>query len=274
MIKKSVFENDLIAGMQHELRKMASGDPPDLVRAGECLHAALEILEDEGLQKHADRVLGLLQKIAVPTKVQMLPNLTDLGITTKDLRDFAEGNHHAKIKINSALRRFGMSDEEIKKFLGPHNFISHDNIQRYIKLLNMIKNPTVPTSSEIPREISIQSLPESPEQVEDIPSGQELTFKSIAAPRKPGRPDKIHDVHTKGLTPDKEVKNIEHHGTQFNMPDLGWSDNLDPDVAEAFDAHNIEELDVSDILDADITEDILEVSELNTLEDFEDEVSH
>lgn len=250
MIKKPVFENEIVAGMQQELRKLASGDVPDLVKAGECLHAALEILEDEGLQKHADKVLGLLHKIAVETKVQKLPNFTDLGLTTQDLKDFAEGQHHAKVKMNSALRREGMGDEEIKKFLGVHNFLPQNEINQYLKMLDMVKHPQKPISGEIPEDVKFESLA-----------------------NKPRRPDKIPDVHTKGLTPEREVKNIEHHGTPFNMPDLGWSDNLDPDVAEAFDANTIDELEMTDILDADITEDVLEVSENETLEDFEDEVS-
>jgi hypothetical protein len=65
MIKKSVFENDLIVGMQQELRKQASGETPDLVKAGECLHAALEILEEAGLQVRAEQVLQVLTKIAI-----------------------------------------------------------------------------------------------------------------------------------------------------------------------------------------------------------------
>lgn len=257
MIKKPVFENELIAGMQHELRKMASGDPPDLVKAGECLHAALEILEDEGLQAHADKVLGLMEKIGASkaTEVKMLPNFTDLGLSTQDLRDFAEGKHHARVKMNSVLRRSGMTDDDIKKFIGPHNFVSQDEITRYIKLLDMIKNPT---KSDEPSQLQ----PGDPQQ---------FTMKTLA--NKPGRPDKISDTHTKGLTPEKMVNNLKHHGTEFNMPDLGWSDNLDPEIAEAFDANNIDELEMADILDADITEDILEVSENETLEDFEDEVS-
>jgi hypothetical protein len=279
MIKKPVFENDLIAGMQHELRKLAAGGEfPDLVKAGERLHAALEILEDSGLQRHADNLLNVLEKIAAGhkgklAKVPTREALKQHGITDQDLKNFGAGQAHAKAKMNSTLRRMGLSDAEITNFIGQHNFMSDEDIKRYLRLLNMINNPTEPapgeSQPEVPESISMESVPMTPDSGQ-LPSGEELTFKSIAnAPR----PDKVPDVHTKGLTPDKMVNNLKHHGTEFNMPDLGWSDNLDPEIAEAFDALNADELEMSDILDADITEDVLEVSEQNTLEDFEDEVS-
>ncbi len=63
MIKK-VFEDILISGMQEEMRKQASAKQPNLVEAAECLHAALEIFEESGMQTQADQVLNLLQKIA------------------------------------------------------------------------------------------------------------------------------------------------------------------------------------------------------------------
>jgi len=65
MIKKAVFENDLILGMQRELQAhdkkqaMASLD-----QAGQYLHSALEILEEVGLTAQADKVLSILRKIA------------------------------------------------------------------------------------------------------------------------------------------------------------------------------------------------------------------
>lgn len=152
MIKKSVFENDLITGMQQELRKQASGEQPDLIKAGECLHAALEILEDAGLQTHADQLLMAMKKIAG---------------------------------------------------------------------------------------------------------------------RKPKRPDTIHDVHTQGLTPAKMVKNLKHHGTEFDMPDLAWAD-FETEFADMLDAQGTE-INIEDLLDADV-DDTLSASDPEMLEDFEDEV--
>lgn len=44
--------------------------------------------------------------------------------------------------------------------------------------------------------------------------------------RKPKNPLNIHDPHTKGLTPEKQIKNLLDHGTQFNMADDGKADDL------------------------------------------------
>ena len=64
---------------------------------------------------------------------------------------------------------------------------------------------------------------------------------------------KISDKHTKGLTPDKMVKNLLDHGTEFNMADDGQ---------------------VDDLLNLDINDADLEVLEDEILSDmdFEDEV--
>lgn len=64
-------------------------------------------------------------------------------------------------------------------------------------------------------------------------------------------PLNISDPHTKGLTPDKMVKNLLDHGTEFNMADDGNS-----------------------LLDLDINDADLEVLEEEVLSDmdFEDEV--
>lgn len=66
MIKKSVFEDELIAGMQKELvygfeKKAAMGELP---KAADYMHAAIEIFEEMGLTAQADQLLNVLQKIA------------------------------------------------------------------------------------------------------------------------------------------------------------------------------------------------------------------
>jgi len=67
---------------------------------------------------------------------------------------------------------------------------------------------------------------------------------------KSKNPLNISDSHTKGLTPDKQIKNLLDHGTQFNMAD---------------DGNALLELDVND---ADL--EVLE-KELSDM-DFEDEL--
>jgi hypothetical protein len=59
------------------------------------------------------------------------------------------------------------------------------------------------------------------------------------------------DPHTKGLTPEKQVENLKHHGTVFNMSDDGKA---------------------NDMLEADINDTDLEVEEPHPSEkDFEEE---
>lgn len=65
MIKKSVFENELIAGMQRELRAHDEKQGMNnLVKAAEYLHSAVEIFEEAGMTVKADQVLNILSKIA------------------------------------------------------------------------------------------------------------------------------------------------------------------------------------------------------------------
>jgi hypothetical protein len=66
MITKSVFEQEIIAEFQKELKKQAfpKSQTPNLVQAAECLHASLEIFENAGFSKQANQVLKLLEKIA------------------------------------------------------------------------------------------------------------------------------------------------------------------------------------------------------------------
>lgn len=66
-------------------------------------------------------------------------------------------------------------------------------------------------------------------------------------PHKPKDPTNVSDRHTKGLTSEKMVKNLSHHGTVFNLADDG-----------------------ADLLNADIGEEPLEVSEPNPEKTFED----
>lgn len=65
MIKKSVFEEELISGMQVKLAEVQSGRETDsLLEAVNLLHSAAEILEEAGLTSAADKVVEVLQKVA------------------------------------------------------------------------------------------------------------------------------------------------------------------------------------------------------------------
>lgn len=67
MIKKSVFEEELIAGMQKELVKNASNQDKDLGKAVDYLNSAIDIFEDAGLNTQANQVLNIISKIAAET---------------------------------------------------------------------------------------------------------------------------------------------------------------------------------------------------------------
>jgi len=65
MIKKSVFENEIIAGMQRKLAKPEIEQAMDkIVQAADYLNSAVEIFEDAGMTKQADSILRILAKIA------------------------------------------------------------------------------------------------------------------------------------------------------------------------------------------------------------------
>ncbi len=117
MTKKS-FEAEIMSGMQHELTKNVCAEKPDLSKAAECLHAALEILEAQGLQARADQVLDLLEKIAASKQEEsvQLPSVNQLmskGFSQKDLINFANGNIFAQAKLTYILENMGYSEEMI-----------------------------------------------------------------------------------------------------------------------------------------------------------------
>jgi len=278
-MSKSLFEDELVFSMEKQLRKQGSAEKPSLSKAAECLHAALEIFEEQGLTARADQVLQLLQKIAQSNEardVQQMPSvhkLMEAGLTQRDMHEFAKGSPVAKAKFNMILRGLGYSDHQIGKFIGPTNVMSEDDAKQVMdpnrsfgKIHEWLQNPTKPVDPVNPQ------------------PGEELEFKSIAQKKRSA----LTDRHTHGLTPEKEVENLKHHGTPFNMADdadcgvdIGRpvhkgnlrDEDLDPDFAELLKSPSFD-MDASDdeLMGMEIKEDTLEVSEGDvSLEDFEDE---
>jgi hypothetical protein len=219
-MKTELFENEMASAMQQELRKQASSEEtPKLVRAAECLHAALEILEEQGLHARADEVLQLLQKLAqtpvvkaAAPKVHSMPQLMEAGVTQRDLMNFAKGEPRAVAKLNLVLRRLGMSEHEIAKFLGHGHVMSEEQAHK-------ILNP-----NEAGSMLEFESM--APQTSGVMPAEKErpelLEFKSIAKKAKrPARPDHLGrsktDPATKGWTPEKGVKNLKEYGTPLNV---------------------------------------------------------
>lgn len=278
MSKKELFTDELLTGMQDGLRKYASAETPKLSRAAECLHSALEILEEQGLHARADEVLKLLQKLAkgpiktANPKVHSLKQLMDAGVSQRDLRDFARGEPRAVAKLNLVLRRLGMSEHEIVKFLGHGHMMSEEKAHETL-------NPNQPGST-----LEFESM--GPATSGTMPVGdvepQILEFKSIAAPKKPGRPGRVNDPHVKGLTSKKEIENLKNHGTVFNMAD----DNCAVDISLPIETDNlgVSDADINDLmqeasfdaeddlLNWDVQDDALEVSDSgDVVEDWEGE---
>ena len=131
--------NEIASGMQQEMQKQAAAKKPSLVKAAECLHSALEILEATGMQKSADKVLNLLEKIAqehsaplAPPKSLPLPQLMAAGLTQRDLREFSKGSLYSTAKINLVLRSLGMSDYDMSGVIGADKVMSEEEAQKII----------------------------------------------------------------------------------------------------------------------------------------------
>jgi len=83
MIKKSVFEEELVMGMDRELRSMASEHHVEnLADAADNLHSAMELLEEMGFGKQAEEIFQLLSKIA---KKHQKPNGHTAGLTSEKM---------------------------------------------------------------------------------------------------------------------------------------------------------------------------------------------
>jgi hypothetical protein len=125
-------------------------------------------------------------------------------------------------------------------------------------LADMERNlqPSLAKTASNKLETAVDYLESAAEIFEDmglITKSNQILEVLISLAKKSKKPSKISDPHTKGLTPDKMVKNLLDHGTEFNMADVG----------EANDLLNL------DINDADL--EVLENEVLSDM-DFEDEI--
>jgi hypothetical protein len=79
MIKKSVFEDDLIAGMQRSLAESELQEGiSSLPTAVDYINSAIDIFEEEGMTVSADKLLSVLLKIAQKhCKPQQKPKVND-----------------------------------------------------------------------------------------------------------------------------------------------------------------------------------------------------
>lgn len=254
MINKSVFENDLIAGMQRELghsfeKKAALND---LTKVVDYLQAAAEIFEENGMSAKAEQVFKILEKIAAKhdSRVKEMPSMNALmgaGVTANDLKNL--NDPESKARVSTAFRSLGYTDKEIRAYLGDKYMSEEDAAyilsenSPYKKFMNWIENPGTPVDANNPQpgeDISFKSMMHGKS---NQPAGpDELVFKSIAneddndlrAPRRPKNPTKVSD--------------------SYNIPPLEMSD-------------------ADDFLDLDINEAAMELNELPQDKTFEDEDS-
>lgn len=316
-MKKELFENELVSGMQQHMKKYASSGTPNLAKAAECLHAALEIFESQGMKARANQVLQLLEKIAQTNdarNVQKMPSLKalmDAGLTQRDMHEFAKGSPIAKAKFNLVLHSLKYSEEEIAHIIGKHNVMSEDDAKQvldpnrsFTKMWEWMQDPSKPVDPSSPQPgetIEMRSLPMTG-------PGDTVSFKSMKEPLPPSKDDltfksiaqkKSIDRHTKGLTPEKMVKNLEEHGhplnladdqnvdipqppefedeyqqwvKQFKKPSKLKPEDVDPDLAGLLDVSSFD-IDASDdeLMGIEI-DDTLEVFDADVpLQDFEDE---
>lgn len=284
MVKKS-FEDELMTGMHQELVKQASGGVPDLSKAAECLHAALEIFEEQGMEAHAEQLLGVMTKIAVGIKakpVQEMPSLHQMmqaGLTQRDLHEFSKGSPIAKAKVNLVLRSMGLSDHQIGKFIGPGNVMSEKDARETIDPNRSFSN--------IWKWVQEPTAPDDPNNVKP---GDTFQMESVLQ-KKDAQSKK--DPATKGLTEKKMVQNLKNYGIPLNVNkaddnsatadqtyehmlkqvDKSLADDLGPEFADIMNSDTFD-FDASDdeLMGMEIQEDALEVFDSDdSMMDFEDE---
>lgn len=121
MIKKSIFEEELINNMHQQLIKQATQQNSDcLEEAIDCLNSAAEILDDIGMIKSSEDVLKVLLKIAnksLNAKIndrhtknlstnKMISNLKDHGtvfnMSNDHILDTTEINDSLKVDDSSS----------------------------------------------------------------------------------------------------------------------------------------------------------------------------
>jgi hypothetical protein len=226
---------DLASSMAANLQNLTKNASKNELESGKgYLKEAQKILTSLGLKKSAFKISNLIEKMAQEKKhhaVMSLPSVAQLmeaGLEIKDFEKMNKGDIHSRAKINKTLWDLGLSQKEIIDSIGTKNFMRKEDA-------NLFFNPTS-SSSRILRMIQ-NPLSKNPNKIEE---GDEISLHSVA-----------EDSHTKGLSSEKQLKNLLDHGTQFNLAD---------------DRADLLELDVNDA-DLEVLEKELE-SELG----FEDEI--
>lgn len=92
MIKKSVFEDEIISNMQKELTKTAQSEAiQSLDKAVDDVNSAIVLFEDLGMTAQADQLLNVLVKIAKKGKKDKSDKFLNLLLKEKNAFDFLDG---------------------------------------------------------------------------------------------------------------------------------------------------------------------------------------
>lgn len=271
---KNSFENELMFGMQKELQSYEKKQGVDnLVKAAEYLHAAIEILEEAGLDAKADQVLKILDKIGQQKEddnkymLFVWKNRIDGWLPYDDVLRTKEKAEALKSKLEEYGHEYSshltfkvepVTQDKLGYWVkdDEDNSNAKDKPEFFDKVMKWLENPAAPVDLENPQpgeELSFTSIIEPEDKPVDefqftsllnkpqTPSSDDLVFQSIAAEL--------------GLIDDQDARgkpNKPKNPTKipmFNMLDSGLAD---------------------DLLNAEIVEEPLEVSENDEEKTFED----
>lgn len=263
MINKSVFENDLVLGMQ---RNLASQDQESamnkLAQAVEFLNSAAELLDEVELSAHADRIVNLLEKVS-QMKVKhhsLLDKLSDAGINIFDPEYVGfKTDKKSKIRLNNELYGVGATEHEIEALIGKENTMSKLDVDKWASIYG-IKSKHHKPKVEVSKKVDVKKPEVYELEIDEpvsLPIEEEMgtpknpyVIEAQSKHKKPKDPRKISDRHTSNLTSEKMLKNLKHHGTVFNMADDGAADNNSAkDLTEDSNIINMQDEDGEEPLD-------------------------
>lgn len=190
-MKKQLYQYDLSKEMFKSLAENENNiDSKDITKAIDHLNSASELLDEAGFQIESNKIINLLTKIA--------GSFDYLDTDIEGLKSYHEKNHKNFPKLHGTQKPvdytkidFGYTDEEMNDLL-------RDKTYEDIELESLLDDG---------KKTNIDEL---------SPKDKMLTFKSLAQ-SKILKKKQLSDPHTHGLTSDKMIENLKHHGTVFNM---------------------------------------------------------
>jgi len=187
MIKKSVFEDEIINGMEHILVLSKTAEDKSLEKAVDYLNNAIDIFQESGMPKQADMILKVLVKIADENwEDELHVGLAD----KKSPKDFDSAALEKGIKVELNEHAKGNRDIATE--------IAMDHL------------------TEDPRYYDF---------LEDMEKEMEETSSKKASKSHLRDPRGGHDKHAPSNSK-QMIRNLLHHGTVFNASDGNVADDL------------------------------------------------